>query len=96
MAESVNFALHGTDVAVTCAGKITCFYVDIDEGQIGQVIHNLIINASQAMSDGGTINVSARNVVLADGNDEMSLFFRKLPASFYCRYRARHQAGTFE
>ena len=34
----------------------------MDEGQISQVINNLIINADQAMPEGGTIRVSAENV----------------------------------
>jgi len=35
--------------------------VDADEGQIGQVINNLPINASRAMPEGGTIHVDASN-----------------------------------
>jgi PAS domain S-box-containing protein len=38
---------------------------DVDEGQIGQVIHNLIINADHAMPKGGTITISCENVVIA-------------------------------
>jgi CheY-like chemotaxis protein len=34
---------------------------EIDEGQISQVIHNLVINAMQAMQEGGAIEVKARN-----------------------------------
>ncbi len=42
--------------------------VEIDEGQISQVIHNLIINAYQAMPDGGAIRVSAENTLLGPGS----------------------------
>ena len=38
--------------------------MEIDEGQINQVINNLIINARQAMPDGGTIEISAENVIV--------------------------------
>ncbi len=34
----------------------------VDSGQIGQVIHNLAINAVQAMPDGGTISIQADNL----------------------------------
>jgi signal transduction histidine kinase len=42
----------------------TLWFVDIDEGQMSQVIHNLIINADQAMPNGGTISVRCENVTL--------------------------------
>jgi CheY-like chemotaxis protein len=37
---------------------------DIDEGQISQVINNLVINTQQAMPRGGTITISAENVTV--------------------------------
>ena len=36
--------------------------VEADEGQIGQVVHNLVINAKQAMPEGGVVRVGAENV----------------------------------
>jgi len=38
--------------------------VEVDEGQISQVIHNLIINADQAMPRGGAIKVYAQNLTV--------------------------------
>ncbi len=35
--------------------------VEIDEGQISQVIHNLVLNAQQAMPEGGTLKIRAEN-----------------------------------
>ena len=34
---------------------------EIDEGQISQVIHNLALNAEQAMPSGGIIDIKAEN-----------------------------------
>ena len=37
--------------------------IEVDENQIGQVFQNLLINAKQAMPEGGTINIEAKNIV---------------------------------
>jgi len=36
--------------------------VEVDPGQIHQVLANLVINAVQAMPDGGTIRITSRNI----------------------------------
>jgi signal transduction histidine kinase len=41
--------------------------VDVDAGQINRVIHNIVLNAMQAMPGGGTVRVQAENVMLAPG-----------------------------
>jgi two-component system, cell cycle sensor histidine kinase and response regulator CckA len=38
----------------------------VDPGYIGQVLHNILLNARQAMPEGGIIEVYAENVVLED------------------------------
>jgi len=43
--------------------------VEIDEGQISQVINNLLINADQAMPSGGGIKIEARNIAIENGSD---------------------------
>jgi CheY-like chemotaxis protein/anti-sigma regulatory factor (Ser/Thr protein kinase) len=39
---------------------------DVDTGQIGQVINNIVINADHAMPEGGVIRVSAENTVIKE------------------------------
>jgi CheY-like chemotaxis protein len=41
---------------------------NIDEGQISQVIQNVVKNADQAMPDGGTIIIQAENKTISDQN----------------------------
>jgi PAS domain S-box-containing protein len=42
----------------------TIWLIQADEGQISQVIHNLAVNAQQAMPDGGILTIGAENVML--------------------------------
>jgi PAS domain S-box-containing protein len=42
--------------------------VEVDAGQFGQVMQNLIINGAQAMPAGGTITIRAENLLLGDGD----------------------------
>ena len=66
--DSASFALHGTPVSVNYKLAPELWLVAIDEGQITQVIQNLIINATQAMPQGGQIDVAATNVVVTDSS----------------------------
>ena len=59
--DSTDFALRGSNVKCVLDIPEGIWPVDIDEGQISQVLHNLAINADQAMPEGGIINVSVSN-----------------------------------
>ncbi len=60
--DSALFALTGSKNSCEFDFEENIWPVEADDGQIGQVIHNLIINASQAMEDGGTIHISIKNL----------------------------------
>ncbi|MEW5800691.1 MAG: ATP-binding protein [bacterium] len=64
MQEAVNFSLRGSNIRCDFALADALWPVEIDEGQISQVINNLIINACQAMPRGGTIRLGAENITL--------------------------------
>ena len=59
--EAAGFAIHGSTVRCKFALADGLWPVEVDEGQLSQVIHNLVINAVQAMPDGGTITIGAEN-----------------------------------
>ncbi|MEW6326370.1 MAG: ATP-binding protein [Thermodesulfobacteriota bacterium] len=65
--DSVMFALTGSNVQCDFSIPADLRPLDIDEGQINQVINNLIINALQAMPEGGTIKVGAENIIVDAG-----------------------------
>lgn len=65
--ESSGFALRGSRVRCEFSIPGDLWQIEVDEGQISQVIHNLAINADQAMPEGGTLRVSCENALLAEG-----------------------------
>jgi len=62
--DTARFALSGSNVRCEYVMPADLWSVEVDEGQIGQVIHNLIINADQAMPEGGVIRICAENMML--------------------------------
>ena len=66
--DSCRFALGGSKVRCDFKFSEDLWPVEIDEGQIGQVFHNIVINADQAMPQGGIIRVEAENVTVTAGS----------------------------
>jgi PAS domain S-box-containing protein len=62
--ETTEFALSGSNVRCEYSLPPDLWPIEADEGQIAQVIQNLVINADQAMPDGGVLSVSAENLTL--------------------------------
>ncbi|MDD2272667.1 MAG: PAS domain S-box protein [Desulfuromonadaceae bacterium] len=61
--ECVSLVLHGSNVRCTVDIPDSIHAIEADEGQISQALHNIIINATQAMPGGGVITLSARNEI---------------------------------
>jgi len=59
--EAAAFALLGSNVGCVFDIAGDLWAVEADEGQLVQVIHNLMINAVQAMPEGGAVTLSAHN-----------------------------------
>ncbi len=66
--ETAEFALKGSNVACKFEFDDDLWLVEVDPGQISQVLHNLILNADQAMSEGGIIEIEARNIRVQKGS----------------------------
>ena len=62
--ETAPFALAGSNVRCEFSIPEDLWPVEVDPTQIAQVINNMIINAKQAMPNGGTIAVQARNSIV--------------------------------
>jgi two-component system cell cycle sensor histidine kinase/response regulator CckA len=59
---AVKFALSGSMINYGFNVDRALWQVEADEGQIGQVIQNIVLNAEQAMPLGGTVTISANNM----------------------------------
>ena len=68
VSEAVSFVLRGSNVKGIVDIPDSIHAIEADGGQMSQVFHNLIINATQAMPGGGTLTVTARNENLAENN----------------------------
>jgi len=75
--ETAEFALSGSQARCEFSIPDDLWAVEADEGQIAQVIQNLVINADQAMLSGGTMKICAENVQ-AEKEEASSIQMREL------------------
>lgn len=70
--ESAEFSLRGSNVSFEFSGmdKLPSEMINIDGGQIGQLIQNLVLNARQSMPNGGVVRVDC---AATDENDHATL-----------------------
>jgi CheY-like chemotaxis protein len=62
--DAAQFALSGSRSEYRLVADDALWQVEADEGQISQVIQNIVLNADQAMLEGGRVEITARNVHL--------------------------------
>jgi PAS domain S-box-containing protein len=62
--EAVRASLSGSRVGRDLHLADDLWWAEVDEGQVAQVIRNIVLNAREAMPEGGSISVLAENAVL--------------------------------
>lgn len=67
ISESAQFSLRGSSTGLQLNIPQDLWHVEADKGQLSQVIGNLVINAQQAMPQGGEITIDADNMTTAAG-----------------------------
>jgi len=67
--DTVEFALRGSSVRCQLHIAEDLWPVEVDEGQISQVLQNLVINGDQAMPEGGMLQVEAENYRMLSPSD---------------------------
>ena len=70
--ESVTLTLSGSKSRCEASIPDDIWSVEADEGQINQVIGNMLLNADQAMPEGGVIKIRAENI-LAEGEPDLPI-----------------------
>ena len=66
---STSFALAGSNVIPIFSFDPGPFTILADSGQLEQVFNNLVINAKQAMPDGGRLEILVKNIELTGQNE---------------------------
>ncbi len=67
--ETVSFVLTGSNVTADIAVPDDLWLAHVDTGQIEQVLTNLVVNAKQAMPDGGVIHAHLANVLTEEAEE---------------------------
>ncbi|NOX25967.1 MAG: PAS domain S-box protein, partial [Deltaproteobacteria bacterium] len=69
--ESAAFTLRGSKAQCVVSPMANDLWlVEVDEGQLNQVIQNLVKNSEQAMPQGGSVYLAAENVEVSDAEIE--------------------------
>ena len=64
--DAVHLARAGAQTGMEVHIAEDLQFAEVDPGQIGQVLHNILLNARQAMPEGGIIEVRAANLAAED------------------------------
>ncbi|MBN1614367.1 MAG: PAS domain S-box protein [Deltaproteobacteria bacterium] len=64
LVDAAQAALEGFDVKCHLQIASDLWHAEVDEGQIRQVIRNLMLNAAESMPEGGTVTMTAENVTV--------------------------------
>ncbi len=62
--DAANFTLSGSRSRCEFSSANDLLPIDVDEGQLNQIINNIVLNADQAMPDGGIVTVIAENTAV--------------------------------
>lgn len=67
--ETAEFALSGSNVKPIFSISDALWPINVDSDQIGQIVHNLVLNAHQALPTGGVVEIKGENFVLGSNEN---------------------------
>ncbi|NUM36300.1 MAG: PAS domain S-box protein [Candidatus Brocadiae bacterium] len=68
--DTVHFVLSGSSILTQFTAEENLLFCNYDKNQLAQVLENIVLNARQAMPEGGTIHISAQNIILQEKEHE--------------------------
>jgi len=71
--DSSSFVLSGSNITCRIDRDPDLWQAEVDKGQISQVIQNIVLNAQQAMPEGGTIHIVCENYLKINKQDAIPL-----------------------
>ncbi len=83
--ESARFIIHGGNCGCEFHFSEALWSAKVDPGQIQQAVGNIVLNAAQAMPDGGSITIKTENKTIEEQTD------LPLPAGDYVRITIEDQ-----
>ena len=90
VSQAAEFSLHGSSLWAELDIPADLWRAGVDPAQIEQVVNALIINAREAMPDGGSICISVRNIELDDAAGIA------LPAGRYVKVQVTDYGGGID
>jgi signal transduction histidine kinase/CheY-like chemotaxis protein len=66
--EVAAFGLSGSNIMFKSDIPDDLWTIDVDRNQIKQVIHNMVLNAREAMPEGGKLSIAAENIEVKRGD----------------------------
>jgi CheY-like chemotaxis protein len=66
--DTALFHLAGSNIKISLEKPESLWQVNADKSQISQVISNLVLNARQAMPNGGTLSIRMENTVISEND----------------------------
>lgn len=68
LVDTTDFCLHGSGISCLREIEPSLYHVEANSTQLQQVIHNIVLNARQAMNGQGTLWIKAKNTTLREKN----------------------------
>jgi PAS domain S-box-containing protein len=86
---AAKFALSGSRCDCRMRLDPDLWLAEVDKGQIAQVIQNIVLNASEAMPEGGRIELSSQNISLPRGRRQIKISIKDTGIGIPEAYRSK-------
>jgi signal transduction histidine kinase/ActR/RegA family two-component response regulator len=86
---ATKFALSGSRCGHQLHLAPDLWLVEVDKGQISQVVQNIVLNASEAMPEGGVVEILSENLNLPQGGRRIRIVIKDTGIGIPASHRAK-------